>query len=530
MIRGFAARWRILCRVELSGIDRAIVCRSRNCAISRRVEQELTLQRTELQIILDMVLALIFYKNRESRFVRVNRQLAQLVGLPAEEFVGKSDANLGSEFADRYREDDLRVMASGQPVLQREEPLYTSSGERWLLTDKVPYRDETGQITGQIGLSVDITERKQIEESLRESQTMLELVLDSIPQGVFWKDRNLVFLGENRVARCAMDLDTPKSIIGRTDFETSSLSCEQAEFYIRTDGEVMDSDRSGFGIKETMTLTDGSTIWLETNKMPVHDAAGNVTGILRTWQDITARKYAEDELRASRERLQVLSRQLLNSQETERWHIARELHDQVGQSLTAIKLNLKSLRPPDYETSALTILEETIAVVDQTLEQVRTLSLDLRPSILDDLGLVVALRWYLDRQARRTGFTVQFATEPSDSGVSKKIETTCFRVVQEIVTNIARHAHTQKVLVELRLLDTELELFIQDDGVGFDLSAARERATQGTSMGLLGMQEQVLILGGRLDIQTAPSRETEIRFCFPLMFTALGSEPPELEE
>ena len=155
------------------------------------MEQELTLQRTELQIILDMVLALIFDKNRESRFVRVNRQLAQLVGLPAEEFVGKSDANLGSEFADRYREDDLRVMASGQPVLQREEPLYTSSGERWLLTDKVPYRDETGQIMGLIGLPVDITERKQIEESLRESQTMLELVLDSIPQGVFWKDRNL---------------------------------------------------------------------------------------------------------------------------------------------------------------------------------------------------------------------------------------------------------------------------------------------------------------------------------------------------
>lgn len=379
---------RSLERITIAGED-CILTILNDITEGRRVEQELARQRIELQIILDTVPALIFYKDRESRFVRVNRQLAQMMGLPAEEFVGKSDADLGSEFANRYREDDLRVMTSGQPVRQREEPLHSSPGERWLMTDKVPYRDESGQVVGVIGFAIDVTERKRVE----------------------------------------------------------------------------------------------------------------------------------DELRASRERLQVLSRQLLNAQEDERRHIARELHDQVGQSLTAIKLNLKSFRPPDYETSTLMIFEETINVVDQTLEQVRTLSLELRPSMLDDLGLVAALRWYLDRQAQRTGFSVQFVAESMNGDVSQEIETTCFRVVQEIVTNIARHAHAQNVRVELRRLDTELELFIQDDGVGFDLTAARERAMSGNSMGLLGMQERVLIVGGRLEIQSAPSRGTEVRVRFPLMPT-----------
>ena len=380
-------------------------------------------------------------------------------------------------------------------------------------------QNSQGQTVRLTGTLQDITERKLIEDALRESQTMLELVLDSIPQGVFWKDRDSVYLGANRVVRQALGFDTPESIIGRTDFEIASLTRDQAEFYVSTDRDIIESDQPQFGIKETMTLIDGSTIWLETNKMPMHAPSGQVIGILGTWQDITVRKQAEVELRASRERLQILSRQLLNAQEAERRHIARELHDQIGQSLTAIKLNLKMLQPSAHETSALTILHETITVVDQTLEQVRTLSLDLRPSMLDDLGLVAALRWYLDRQAQRAGFSVQFASEFSDGDVSKEIETTCFRVVQELVTNIARHAQARNVRVELRQLETELELFIQDDGVGFDLTAAREQAPHETSLGLLGMQERVMIVGGRLEIQSAPSRGTEVRVRFPLMPT-----------
>ena len=419
-------------------------------------------------------------------------------------------------------ENALHELATTGACTPFEKEYFRKDGSRVpILIGATTLADQPGE---GVAFVLDITERKQAEQALRASQSMLELVMDSIPQGVFWKDRNSVYLGANRVAREASGLDRPESIVGLTNFQLPSPTPEEAAYFTLKDREVMDSNQPQFRIEETITLPDGSTIWLETNKLPMHDPEGHVIGILGTWQDITERKRTDDELRASRERLQALSRQLLNTQEAERRHIARELHDQIGQSLTAIKLNLKSIQPSPYETTTWTIRQETIVILDQTLEQVRTLSLDLRPSMLDDLGLASALRWYLDRQARRAEFSIQFAAETPDSGVSKEIETTCFRVAQEIVTNIARHAHARNVQVELHRLDNELELLIRDDGVGFDLTAARERATQGTSMGLLGMQERVLIVGGRLEIQSEPSRGTEVRVRFPLMPTSAGSE------
>src|SRR5712691_91045 len=220
------------------------------------------------------------------------------------------------------------------------------------------------------------------------------------------------------------------------------------------------------------------------------------------------------ERQQAEEALQILSRQLLEAQENERRHIARELHDEIGQALTAVKINLQAAqRTPEALVS---YLEDSISIVDRTLQQVRTLSLDLRPALLDDLGLVVALRWYVDRQAQRSGFPAQFVADPLETRPRPDIETACFRVAQEALTNVARHARAQQVRVELRQRDTELHLLIRDDGKGFDVRTAQERAAQGASMGLLGMQERVWLVGGQIAIESAPAGGTEIRVRFPL--------------
>ena len=220
------------------------------------------------------------------------------------------------------------------------------------------------------------------------------------------------------------------------------------------------------------------------------------------------------ERQQAEEALQILSRQLLEAQENERRHIARELHDEIGQALTAVKINLQAAqRTPEALVS---YLEDSISIVDRTVQQVRTLSLDLRPALLDDLGLVVALRWYVDRQAQRTGFTAQFVADPLETRPRPDIETACFRVAQEALTNVVRHARAQQVRVELRQRDTELHLLIRDDGKGFDVRTAQERAAQGASMGLLGMQERVWLVGGQIAIESAPAWGTEIRVRFPL--------------
>jgi signal transduction histidine kinase len=217
-------------------------------------------------------------------------------------------------------------------------------------------------------------------------------------------------------------------------------------------------------------------------------------------------------IRAGREQLEMLSRRLLAAQEEERRRLAVELHDELGQILTAVKINLESKRPsaaiPAY-------VKDAIGSVDQAMDRVRDLALDLRPSVLDDLGLAAALRWYVDRFARKA----QVETHLSIDAVTKLdpvLEITCFRLAQEALTNVVRHAHAKHVWFHLHLLDDRLELNVRDDGIGFDAAAARARALGGASLGLLGMEERASLVGGRFEVVSAPGNGTEVRAYLPV--------------
>jgi PAS domain S-box-containing protein len=216
-------------------------------------------------------------------------------------------------------------------------------------------------------------------------------------------------------------------------------------------------------------------------------------------------------------RLQSLSRRLVEVEEMERRRIAQDLHDEIGQTLTAVQINLQGLQRRTDRTEYGVQLEENIDLVKQTLQQVRQFSLDLRPSSLDDLGLIATLRWYVDRQAQRGGFAAQFRAEPLEMELPPELEITCFRVIQEALTNVLRHAQAQQVRVELQQHEAELGLTIQDDGVGFDVKAALNRTAHGASLGLLGMQERVRLAGGQFDLQARSGQGTTIRVRFPLV-------------
>ncbi len=232
-----------------------------------------------------------------------------------------------------------------------------------------------------------------------------------------------------------------------------------------------------------------------------------------------------EQVRAGRERLKTLSRRLMEGQEQERHHIARELHDEIGQSLTAVKMSLQAIvRVPDSKAIS-SQLKESMTIVDHALQQVRNLSLDLRPSLLDDLGLVAALRWYVDRQAQWTGLDTEFIADTIATRLPPDLETACFRVTQEAFTNIVRHARAHHVYVKLQQNVDELQLIIRDDGIGFNVQAAEERATRGSSLGLLGMQERVFFAGGKMEIVSRPERGTEIHARFPIQESALPIVP-----
>jgi signal transduction histidine kinase len=211
-------------------------------------------------------------------------------------------------------------------------------------------------------------------------------------------------------------------------------------------------------------------------------------------------------LELSQERLRALSRRLLEVQEEERGRLARDLHDDIGQALTALKIQLESR----------VRVEECIATVSHTLERVRQLSLSLRPLQLDDLGLVAALRSHLDRQTGIGGLTPHFDAAEAPRGVAPEVETACFRVAQEAITNVLRHARARNLWLRLFTAGGRLALSVRDDGGGFDLEAARRRGAAGASLGLVGMEERIALAGGTLELRSAPGQGTVLLATFPL--------------
>ncbi|MEY4950038.1 MAG: hypothetical protein RL698_2249 [Pseudomonadota bacterium] len=220
-------------------------------------------------------------------------------------------------------------------------------------------------------------------------------------------------------------------------------------------------------------------------------------------------------VRQSQNRLQILSRALFEGQEAERSQLARELHDEVGQALTAATLNLDALRSEKGAHGGGQQLDEALDVVKRALNQVRDLSLDLHPSILDDLGLAAALRWYLGRQSERSGLVTTLDSSGLDRRLPKPVETACFRICQEAVTNVVKHAHASRIAVTIGVESDHAVLTISDDGRGFEVVEARERSRHQPSLGLIGMEERATLLGGSLDVVSRPGGGTEIRVSLP---------------
>jgi len=377
----------------------------------------------------------------------------------------------------------------------------------YLRVDAVPYKKE-GKIVGSQSYLWDITERKQAEEALRERQNLLQTILDNINSGVVIKDTQCRYLLVNHKMEYVTGKKT-EDIIGKTPYEI--YPPEIAEKITADDMQVIESGKP-LTVEEKLRLDDDS-IYL-TTKVPLFDVDGKSSGLCGLFTDITERKQAEEELKKSREKLRNLSAYLQKVRERERKAIAREIHDELGQALTAMKIDLALLGEniPEKQKKLISQIESISELIDVTLERVKQISRDLRPDMLDDLGLIPAIEWQVSEYKSRTRIACELSLPPEEPDLDKDLSLSIFRVFQESMTNVARHAKATKVKISLKKLEGVLELVVKDNGAGI----TEKDVASSTSLGLIGMQERVNFWGGALEITGARGKGTTIKVTVPI--------------
>jgi PAS domain S-box-containing protein len=257
---------------------------------------------------------------------------------------------------------------------------------------------------------------------------------------------------------------------------------------------------------------DGTPIVIEGDYICLYTADGSIQGHFGIQRDITERRHADEALRRSREELRALAARLQSVREEERTRISREIHDELGQALTGLKLDLAWLRPRLKDRPELTErLQSVVARIDGTIDSVRRIATELRPSVLDHLGLVAAVEWQAQEFSNRTGIAAAVRLAASAAMPAADTATTVFRILQEALTNVARHAGATRVEIALDLTPEGVRLEVHDNGRGID-EAARAGAR---SLGLLGMQERASACGGELTIDGGPGAGTVLSLRIP---------------
>ncbi len=384
-----------------------------------------------------------------------------------------------------------------------------------VLLSAVAERDDAGRPVRSLAVSIDVTERNRAERALQLAQEELGRYTRGLEKQVQERTREItsilrytpdVVSIKDRDGHYTLINTCFEAILERSNDEVQGLtdedlfSPEVARKFRENDLKVL-RERRSFQFEEQMPHPDGTTHYYLSVKFPFYGADGDASGVCEISTDITDVIKAQKQLRR-------LSASIMAGQEKERAAIARELHDELGQVLTALRMDSVwiSRRLEAADPSAAARARDMCRLIDKNIEDVRGMAIRLRPGVLDDLGLVDALEWFTADFEKRTNITCVFEHSRIPV-ISESIATAAYRIAQEALTNVARHARASRAEVELVTHDGQLQLTVVDDGDGFET----ENLSESEGLGVAGMKERANLVGGDLEVRAAPGEGTRIR-------------------
>lgn len=481
-----------------------------NITARKKAEEEIVKARDMADKLIDALPGVFYFYDENGKFIRWNRQLEIVTGYSAKEIATMHPVDLFPADEKEYINKRIEgVFNNGSN--DAEAHFLTKNGE------KIPYYFKAVLMNYEgksclLGSGIDITERKKAEEQVRSSERKYKLLFESNPQPMWMFDLpayNIIDVN-----------DAAAKQYGYTREEFLSLHASDlrpAEDVAKFKKHLNTNFREGVHYAGAWRhkKKNGEIIYVDILSHDIYYEDKPVRLILAN--NITDKYIAEEKLKESYEAIRELTGHIQNIREEERSHIAREIHDELGQQLTVLKMDVSWLNNKVGHSDEIVMnkLKSLAEMIDGTVKTVRRISSELRPSLLDDLGLVAAIDWHLKEFGRRSGIETTFNEPEQDLPVPEKFKTGLYRIFQESLTNVARHSGATSVKVVLEEKDNYLVLSIEDNGKGFDMQKTKERRT----LGILGMKERSMMMGGIYEINSQPGNGTTITVSVPVKTT-----------
>jgi PAS domain S-box-containing protein len=482
----------------------------------RQAQAALADSEAQYRLLLKNIPAVVYkgYMNCAVDFV--DKKVEELTGYSKSAFDSRemvwSDVLLPEERS-KFKEAFLEGLRGSKSYL-REYRIKRKNGEIiWIQDRGQIICDQDGQVEYISGVFFDITERQKVQEALRESENRFASFMRYLPGIAFMQDVYGRYLYVN---------ETWKRVQRQSDAKKEQSSKEDKPPQLV--GQFSESDRRvitrGEPVQNIQEISqdDGVHIWL-VNKFPILDQASHPILIGAVGIDITRRRRAEEALWESEQRLRFLTSQLLTAQERERKRISMELHDELGQSLAVLKLQIRAIERGlgDSQQDLKAECRELLEYLDGVIDNVRRLSRDLSPAILEDLGLQSALKYLIDGVSKHYTVSHSFEVEDLDRLFTSDAQIIIYRIFQECLTNISKHAGASQVSIAVRKEDGLVSIVLEDNGVGFDLAqVSGSRRIAGRGLGLAALNERARMLGGTLDIRSQAGAGTTVTCTIPI--------------